>query len=208
MELAQILTAERQRISRELHDGAIQTVYSAGLIAESVRKRMQEEDPLAPRVDRVVVALQQAVRDLRQFIIELEPAATASDLEVELHRLANDPYLQSLAEVSVAVTLDDSESLSPARTAHVVAIMNEALNNVARHAQARHVWITARQHNGHLKLAVADDGVGFSHRDYQTGFGLRNMRDRARILGGSLLIEPREPRGTIVQIAVPWEDMA
>ncbi|MCB0203584.1 MAG: hypothetical protein KDH89_02045 [Anaerolineae bacterium] len=208
MELAQILTAERQRISRELHDGAIQTVYSAGLIAESVRKRMQEEDPLAPRVDRVVVALQQAVRDLRQFIIELEPAATASDLEVELHRLANDPYLQSLAEVSVAVTLDDNESLSPARTAHVVAIMNEALNNVARHAQARHVWITARQHNGHLKLAVADDGVGFSHRDYQTGFGLRNMRDRARILGGSLLIEPREPRGTIVQIAVPWEDMA
>ena len=192
MELAQILITERQRISRELHDGAIQTVYTAGLIVESVRKRMQDEDPLAPRIDRVVLALQQAVRDLRQFIVALEPASEGANLVIELRKLAEDPYLQSLAEVNIAVLLDDGELLSPARSAHVIAIVNEALSNVARHAQARHVWITAERHNGYLNLAVIDDGVGFSPGDEPAGFGLRNMRDRARMLGGTLLIDPRE----------------
>ena len=207
MELAQILIAERQRISRELHDGAIQTVYTAGLIAESVRKRMKDEDPLAPRVNRVVLALQQAVRDLRQFIVALEPTIEGANLALELRKLAEDPYLQSLAEVTVTVLLNDSESLSPARSAHVVAIMNEALSNIARHAQARHVWINAKRDNGQLNLAVADDGVGFAPGEDQIGFGLRNMRDRARILGGSLLVEPQEPRGTVVRLTVPWEDL-
>ena len=57
---------------------------------------------------------------------------------------------------------EEGETFPPARSAHVLAIVNEALSNVARHSQAHHTWIVAERTNGHLTLSVADDGVGFS----------------------------------------------
>lgn len=206
MESAQLLVTERERISRELHDGAIQTVYSAGLVAESIRMRMADDDPLAARVDRVVVTLQHAIRDLRQFITQLEPSSKGVNLVEDLRELATDPYLQSLTEVSMVVAYDEADTFSPSRATHVLAIVNEALSNVARHAQARHVWIVADRDDGYLTVTVADDGVGLSNRGDEAGFGLRNMRDRARLLGGTLFVEPRVPRGTVVTARVPWED--
>ena len=108
----------------------------------------------------------------------------------------------------MSVYFEEGESFPPARSAHVLAIVNEALSNVARHAQARHAWIVAERTNGQLTLSVADDGVGFSAQTVEAGFGLRNMRDRARLLGGALSIEPRTPRGTLVTVKVPWEDVS
>jgi signal transduction histidine kinase len=204
MEQAQILLTERERISRELHDGAIQTVYTAGLLAESIRKKM-DDGPLATRLDRVISALHHAIADLRQFVAELEPDAPRESLEKGLRRLTEDPHLQSLIDVEVIIACDDNRSFSPARTTHVLAIANEALSNVVRHAHARHVWLTAQRHNGQLEVTVADDGVGLADEE-KAGFGLRNMRDRARLLGGTLHIQPRSPRGTQVVLHVPWDD--
>jgi signal transduction histidine kinase len=204
MEQKQILLTERERISRELHDGAIQTVYTAGLIAESIRNKL-DSGPLAARMDRVISALHHAIRDLRQFIIELEPDAPRESLMQGLRRLAEEPHLQSLLEVEVSITGDETNPFSPARATHVLAIANEALSNVVRHAHARHVWVTAEHCNGHLELTVADDGVGFSGKGI-AGFGLRNMHDRSRLLGGTLRIEPRSPHGTQVMLSVPWND--
>jgi signal transduction histidine kinase len=132
MEQRQILLTERERISRELHDGAIQTVYTAGLMAESVRKKL-DDGPLAARMDRVISALHHAIRDLRQFIIELEPDAPRESLMQALRRLAEEPHLQSLLEVEVSITGDETNPFSPARATHVLAIANEALSNVVRH---------------------------------------------------------------------------
>jgi len=205
MEQAQILLTERERVSRELHDGAIQTVYTAGLMAESVRKKMDGANPLARRLDRVISALQHAIRDLRQFIGELEPDTTTQNLAEGLRQLAEDPHLQTLIKVNMTVNCDEDDLLPPARTAHVLAIVNEALSNVVRHAQARRVWLVAERHNGQLAVMVADDGQGIPER-YVAGFGLRNMRDRARLLGGTLRFEPRAPRGTQVLLTVPWEE--
>jgi signal transduction histidine kinase len=204
MEQTQILLTERERISRELHDGAIQTVYTAGLMAESIRKKM-DEGPLAIRLDRVISALNHAIRDLRQFIIELEPDAPRESLVDGLRQLAEDPHLQSLIDVEVSIVCDESNRFSPARATHVLAIANEALSNVVRHAHARHVWLTAERRNGQLKMIVADDGVGFSGEG-PAGFGLRNMRDRSRLLGGNLRIEPKSPQGTQVVLTIPWDD--
>ena len=63
----------------------------------------------------------------------------------------------------------------------------------------------AERHNGQLAVTVIDDGRGIPDK-YVAGFGLRNMRDRARLLGGTLSVEPRLPRGTQVRLTVPWED--
>jgi signal transduction histidine kinase len=205
MEQTQILRAERERVSRELHDGAIQTVYTAGLMAESVRKKMSGADPLAVRLDRVISALRHAIRDLRQFITELEPGTSSESLVEGLRSLVEDPHLQSLMKVELTINCDEDPLFPPARATHVLAIVNEAFSNAARHARARHVWAVAERHNGQLEVMIADDGIGFPDK-YVAGFGLRNMRDRARLLGGTLRLERRTPRGSQIVLTVPWEE--
>lgn len=205
MEQAQILLTERERVSRELHDGAIQSVYTAGLIAESIRKKMKNEDPLVGRMDRVISALHHAILDLRQFLVELEPRTPGEDLIKGLHKLAEDPHLQSLIQVEMTVDCNEGDLFPATRTIHVLAIVKEALSNVVRHARAQHVWLIARHYNEQLQVTVADDGLGFSEK-YVTGFGLRNMRDRARLLAGTLRLEPKLPHGTQVVLTIPWDD--
>jgi signal transduction histidine kinase len=107
--------------------------------------------------------------------------------------------------VEVSIACDESKPFSPARATHVLAIAHEALSNVVRHAQARRVWIRAERRNGQLEVTVADDGVGLSGEN-AAGFGLRNMRDRARLLGGTLRIEGNPKQGTQVVLSVPWDD--
>jgi signal transduction histidine kinase len=206
MEQAQILTAERERISREIHDGTIQTIYTAGLIAESVRKRLSGDDPMAARLDTVVSALDHAIHDLRQLIVDLERSASNESLADGLRRLADESYLASLLEVEVTVApSEEGLTLPSGGAAHVLAIAREALSNVARHAQARHAWVVAEQCDGQLQITVADDGIGFGAQE-AGGFGLRNMRDRARMLGGSVRVEPRSPSGTQVVLTIPRTD--
>jgi signal transduction histidine kinase len=205
MEQAQILTAERERISREIHDGTIQTIYTAALITESVRKRLSGDDPMAARLDTVVSALDHAIRDLRQLIVDLERSTPNESLADGLHKLADESYLASLLEVKVTAPSEEGLSLPPGGATHVLAIVREALSNVARHAQARHAWVVAEQCDGQLHITVADDGIGFGAQE-AGGFGLRNMRDRARLLGGSVRVTPRSPSGTQVVLTIPWTD--
>jgi signal transduction histidine kinase len=204
MEQAQILMAERERISRELHDGAIQTVYTAGLIAESTRKKLSDADPLAARLDSVVSALNHAIHDLRQLVGNLEPKTSGDGLAAELRQLADDSYVRWLIQVDVRVSPSDDALPFPVGASHVRAIVNEALSNIARHARARQAWIVAERHNGELRITVADDGDGVPPQR-AAGFGLRNMRDRARLLGGTLSIDRRVPRGTQVVLTIPWD---
>jgi signal transduction histidine kinase len=205
MEQAHILQTERERVSRELHDGAIQTVYTAGLMVESIRKKLDSRNPLAPRLDRVISALQHTIHDLRQFITELEPVTPGENLAQALQKLADDPHLQTFITVEMTINYEDDHRLKPARAGHVLSIVQEAFNNVIRHAQAAHIWAVAERDNGQLQITVTDDGIGIP-ANYVAGFGLRNMRDRARLLGGSLRIEPHAPQGTQVILSIPWEE--
>lgn len=207
MEQTQILAAERQRISRELHDGALQAVYAAGLLIESLYHRLPDSDPLRAPLQRALTVIRDAITDLRQYIADLGAEPAAADLAEALHRLSEDASLRSLVDVELDLDLDlgDDARLAPRRAGHVIAIVREALSNVARHAQARHAVVRAVHRNGHLQVEVSDDGRGFSS-DAETGFGLRNMRDRARLLGGRLHIESAPGQGTHVALDIPWEE--
>ncbi|MFQ5855037.1 MAG: sensor histidine kinase [Anaerolineae bacterium] len=206
MEQAQILAAERQRISRELHDGALQAVYAAGLLTESLRNRLPAEDPLRTPLDRALTAIQNAIADLRRYIADLGIDPTSADLAEALRQVATDASLRTLVNMDLELDLGPDAHMAPGRAGHVIAIVHEALSNVARHARAQRAVVRATRHNEHLRVEVVDDGVGFS-RDAETGFGLRNMRDRARLLGGRLQIESPGGRGTRVVLEIPWEEL-
>lgn len=205
MEQGQILAAERERIARDLHDGAIQKVYTAGLLVESTSKLINGNEAAANRLRKALEVLNDAISDLRRNLGKLKTEPARENLLAALQGVAADPRVSSLVNVSLDLNLPSADSFSPIRAAHVIAIVNESLSNVVRHAHARRVVISAHRVDDWLQILIRDDGVGLA-REPNAGYGLRNMRDRARLLGGEININGASGRGTIVTLMIPWKD--
>lgn len=204
MEQQQILAAERLRLGRELHDGAIQMVYTAGLLVESAQKLAVPESALAARLEKAMSVLNAAIRDLRRNLDELRAPTAAVPLAAVLQEVAADPRLRSLVSLTLNLEVPPTVALAPHRTDHLRAILAEALANVMRHAQAQRVVLAAHCAHGQLHLTLQDDGVGFPPETH-AGYGLRNMRDRAQLLSGTLEITRAADKGTRVQLQIPVE---
>ena len=207
MEQQQILAAERSRIARDLHDGAIQMVYTAGLLVEAAHTQVPAESPVAGRLEKAMGVLNDAIAALRRSLGEMRPGPANETLADALRRLAADPRFKSLVEIELRMALPAAPDLTTLATEHVVAIVSEALSNVVRHARARQVQIAATAAHGRLTLMVTDDGQGIP-ASQTDGFGLRNMRDRARLLGGELQVAAAPGHGTRVTLDIPLDQEA
>jgi signal transduction histidine kinase len=208
LEQQQIITAEHERLARELHDGAIQKVYTAGLLVESASRLTKPQTELGVRLERAVVVLNDAIVDLRRNLVELHhPNALQSTepISVLFLKFEQEPYYNSLVNISVDLKLPDKKMLSTVRTDHVRAIVNDALANVVRHAKAKNVKIQVNDLGERLKIAIKDDGVGLP-LNVQDGYGLRNMRDRSRLLSGEISFSSSPNKGTTITLEIPWVD--
>ena len=200
----QMVADERERIGRELHDGAIQKVYTAGLLVRSAQKLAAAESPLESRLATAVGVLDDAIVDLRQNLGKLYTSKpSVLSLEQALRNLANDPRFGSLVKIDLDLDLPASKKYSPEQNSHILAIVQEALANGVRHAQARHILIESRQVDHRLMITIQDDGTGIPEQVVE-GHGLHNMRDRASLLHGRLEVR-REEKGTAVILDIPWE---
>lgn len=207
MQVEQSLAGERDRIGRELHDGAVQQLYSAGLMASAARNKLPHEpDIAAQRLDRAVQAIDEAIATLRATMGELRETPTVQSLPDELRRQTADPRLSALMEVSLSLELPETAVFTPIQTHHISAILNEALSNAARHAHAHHVEVNASQQAHLFRLTISDDGRGFNPATHDDGYGLRNMRDRARLLGGGLHIQSQPEKGSTITLELPLEE--
>jgi signal transduction histidine kinase len=206
MEQQQAVAAERDRIARELHDGAIQKVYTAGLLVDSARKLVSDnQSQLSARLEKAVTVLNDAIGDLRHNLGELQAEPVDMPFSEAVRNLVDDPRFNSLVDLSLDFDLPEADALSPLYTGHILAILNEALSNVIRHARARRVKISVRCVEGKMSMTIEDDGIGLPD-EYEAGYGLRNMRDRARLLGGQIDFKSINGRGTRVTLIVPWEE--
>jgi signal transduction histidine kinase len=205
MKQQQIVAAERERIGRELHDGSIQKVYTAGLIAESAFKKMKPQSVAAKRLQTALTVLDDAIADLRRNLGELRTSPSGQLLTQGLRELAEDPRFGSFVTVSLDMDIPEPEAFSPVRAEHVLAVANEALSNVIRHAHAENVAIRAQRKGERLLLTVRDDGAGLP-AGALADYGMRNMRDRAHLLGGSLTVDGLHGQGTTVTLDIPWSN--
>jgi signal transduction histidine kinase len=200
----QMVADERERIARELHDGTIQKVYTAGLLVKSAQNLALAETPLAARLATAVGVLDDAIGDLRQNLSELHaPVQSQEPLKSKLEKLVTDPRFSSLVDVTLHLDLPGSDMFPPERCAHVLAIVQETLANIVRHARARHITVAASRPGERLHLTIQDDGIGIPVNVIE-GHGLRNMRDRAALLHGQLVVEKME-KGTSVTLDIPWK---
>ena len=107
--------------------------------------------------------------------------------------------------IDLRLKIPRQATLPAMRTGHLVSILNEALANIVRHAHAHKVRILADDGGGTLKITVEDDGRGFS-KGAPSGYGLRNMHDRARLLNGNLTVQSVPHKGTTLTVEIPWSD--
>ncbi len=205
MERGQALAADRERIGRELHDGTIQSIYAAGLVLEDVRMTMETEPERAKvQLNRAMASLNRTIQDIRSYIFDLRRGEAVEDIESSLSRLIDDFHVNTLIDVDFCVEGKRPQALEPDRAQNLFQIAREALTNVARHAQARHVDVRLRYGEHQLTLRIADDGIGFPASGVNgAGRGLKNMRERAQLLEGALVVEGSPDEGVTVVLTMP-----
>ncbi len=208
MEQAQILAADRERIGRELHDGIVQNIYAAGLGLEEAYHLVAEEPSQGQRqIQTVMEALNRTVQDIRRYIFDLRVAEETRELEIVLEELVQDLRLDTLLEVHLEVTGQRCCWLDPNQVAHVTQIAREALSNVVQHANATQVTVGLSYLDHVTRLAVIDNGNGIAlgalSSDGYQGQGVANMQQRARLLGGDLVLEGDADQGSRLTLTIP-----
>jgi signal transduction histidine kinase len=198
---------ERERISKDLHDGIIQNLYAVGLSLEDVADELEDEHgDAAARVGRAIDAIHLSIQDVRNFIFGLRPellenASLAEGLAV----LVEEQRRNSMIDLELR-TPDHMIQPTPAVTSHLLAIASEALSNAVRHSRATRALVTVEEldRNG-WELRIEDNGIGFEpSQSAKLGHqGLANIRDRAQRIGGDLTIDSEHGQGAQLTIRVP-----
>ncbi|MBI1885664.1 MAG: GAF domain-containing protein [Chloroflexi bacterium] len=197
---------ERDRIAMDLHDGIIQSIYAVGLNLEEVAERAGESpDRVRERLDTAIDSLNAVIRDIRSYIFDLRPEVSqVPDLSVALNALVQEVRINTLMDVTLDMD-GEVEQVSEEQGLALYHIVQEALNNVAKHAKASSAAVRLRCADGHVRIEVTDNGVGFVTDEQTDGGkqGLRNMTDRARSVGAHLQIRSAPGQGTRVRVELP-----
>jgi signal transduction histidine kinase len=199
---------ERRRWARELHDETLQELGAVRMLLDSARGSGRPE-ALGEVVDQVATSLDATIASLHRMITELRPAALDElGVAAAVNALAERRRTQEL-DVAVVVDLDYESGREPTRLAPevestVYRIVQEGLANIHKHARAECAEIIVCERAGEVTVEVRDDGRGLGSSDTSgTGLGLAGMRERVKLLGGTLTIESPADGGTRVRAAIP-----
>ena len=203
---ARVLLEERHKLAHDLHDAVNQTLFSASLIAE-VLPRMWDRDQSEARqsLEDLSRLTRGALTEMRGLLAELQPSTlTDTDLGDLLRQLGN--ALSVRTNIPVILTVTGQFVLPPEVQMVFYRICQEALNNITKHAKAKHVEIDLQLTDGAVELRVHDDGKGFEEGLVLEGhYGLSMMRERAEAVGAVLTITSQPGHGT--ELSMLWKEL-
>jgi signal transduction histidine kinase len=207
----------RRELARNLHDGTVQLLAAIAMGLDHVERLMNlKPDDVYAELEALRRLTRQAMRDARLLLFEIRPVILESRGLVSALQAYVD-QLQGSENFLVHFETEDFErDLDPKVAGTIFSIVQEAVNNVKKHARARHVWVRLQvSDEEELVVSIEDDGLGFSlaqvEQDYEErgSFGLLNMRERAELIEGKLEIETSEAipnQGTTVTLRVPLRE--
>jgi signal transduction histidine kinase len=208
-ELAQKLIATQEstlsHISRELHDEFGQVLTAVGSMLRRAGTHAPEGSSLRADLQEVLVTVQSTLESVRSLSQALHPVMLdEAGLESTL-----DWYIPNVErQTGVAIFYEKQGqpfAVDRAAGVHIYRILQEALNNIARHSGARKAWVRLRFLADALDLEVEDHGAGFAERTKRQGIGLVAMRERAELMGGRIVFSRPHEGGTLVHLIVPRE---
>jgi signal transduction histidine kinase len=193
---------DEERIARDLHDTVIQQLFAIGMGLQAAASR--STDPfVTERLRRAVDDLDTTIRDVRSTIFALDRGSrTVRGVRDEALAVIEDLRRAYEFEYRFAVDGPVQSTLSDERAVHLLNALREAVSNAARHGPAQTIAVALVAAGGMVTLRVSDDGVGMPPEPTPRS-GLRNLEERAQALGGTLTVEPNEPRGTVLVWSIP-----
>ncbi|HEV8652308.1 MAG TPA: sensor histidine kinase, partial [Actinomycetes bacterium] len=209
--VGRILTAtqqERQRLAAELHDGPVQELTAMSYGLERVGRRLQTQnlDVASELLSQQQEALATVTRTLRHLLAELRPPALDQHGLAGALKLHGDSFARQ-SKVNVNVDAHVDERPAPEVETIVYRVVQEALTNVAKHAQASNVWVRLAANQHTVDLTVRDDGIGFDPATaaqlLEDGhYGLAGMRERVELGAGRLELDSQPGQGTCIHVAL------
>jgi signal transduction histidine kinase len=205
------LLEERERIAMDIHDGVIQSLYAVALSLSTQERLLDAEaEETRQALQRARMQISNIIQEIRDVIFDLrQHRRQLPDLQTGLKALATELFGHTL--IHVDLELEDSTDcfLDPGRVGSILYIAREAMSNVIRHAGASKVMIHLARMEEKLMLTIWDNGRGFNpaatdaeNSGSADGQGLRNMAERAQLLGGQLLVVSSPGNGTEVYVEV------
>ena len=207
----------RKKMARDLHDGPTQSVAAIAMRVNFARRLMEKDPKLAvEELYKIEELARRATKEIRHMLFTLRPLVLESQgLIAALKAMADkmkDTYDQ---QTIIQVNPEIVDALEPAKQAVVFYLVEEAVNNARKHANAKHIWVSLRMiREGLSLLEIRDDGDGFNTSKVDAAYeergslGMVNMRERTELINGVFHIDFVIGRGTRVRIAIPFSEEA
>lgn len=199
---------ERNRLARELHDSVTQSIFSISMIAQALPALLEQQPQRArERITRLGELARGALSEMRALIFQLRPAAIEQDgLVTAVRRFA--AAFESREGVQVQVEVEGERRAPIEQEEALFRIVQEALNNIAKHAHAISVEIALAYTADRVTLCIHDDGIGLAAGRAGAGapghgFGMTSMRERAETIGGTLRVDSKPGEGTAIAAEIP-----
>lgn len=215
--MVEVQEEARKKLARDLHDGPTQSV-SAIAMRVNLAQRMLEKDPKAAseELGRIENLARRTTKEIRHMLFTLRPLILESQgLTAALESMAEKMKETFMQEVHVSVEENLLDSIEMGKQGVIFYIVEEAVSNARKHAQAANIWVNLRPlKQGLALLEVLDDGVGFDvaavkrSYDQRGSLGMVNLRDRSELINGVLDVQSVPGKGTRVQVYFPLTEEA
>lgn len=206
----------QKKLARDLHDGPTQGVAALAMRANFVR-RLLERDPKAATEElfKMEELARKTTKEIRHMLFTLRPLVLESQgLVAALQQLAEKMHETHDQNVIVEATAGVADDLELNQQGVIFYIVEEAVNNARKHAQAQHIWVRLKKQSEVLLVQIQDDGVGFdvgaveANYDKRGSLGMVNLRERTEMLNGAIKLDSAEGRGTTINVYVPLTEGA
>ncbi|MED4688633.1 sensor histidine kinase [Peribacillus frigoritolerans] len=202
-QIQEIVSQERNRLARELHDSVSQQLFAASMFMSAITESQSDMEKAEMKQFKVVEEMiHQSQLEMRALLLHLRPVALKGK---SLH----EGMKELLLELAQKVTMDINWKMEPVTLDkgiedHLFRILQESISNTLRHAKANSLEVLLIVRDGMIILRITDDGIGFNVEESKTGsYGLQNMHERAVELGGTIQIVSVPNKGTKLEVKIP-----
>lgn len=203
---------ERERISQDLHDGILQSLYAVGLGLEGCKPLIRKQPgPLTRKfmktLDQSIGQLNQVMGEVRNFIAGLEShVIQGGDFPTALRNLVETMSSSASIKCRARINETSARQLSTEQALHIINIVREGVSNALRHSGATRITVSLQDLTRSVRLTITDNGVGFNTSSVQgVGHGLTNMAARAQKVRGVFLLRSMPCHGTKISLDLPKE---
>jgi PAS domain S-box-containing protein len=200
---------ERERISQDLHDGILQSLFAVGLSLETTKLMMSSRarKTSGPPLDQAIDQLNRVMHEIRNFIAGLgSDLLRGGDLPMALQHMLASLTENQATRVRLAVEDRAAQAVSAEQSLHLLLVIQEAVSNCIRHGHALEATVSLKMLKQGVRLSVRDNGRGFNPKAAKgIGHGLRNMAARAQKIGGRFTVMSKVNEGTRIVLDLPKE---